>query len=1063
MLKFFKKGLASLLMMGATSSAFALEMTITFDRIPDEYKPIFDNTYYRPKYIFGKVVVETGNDVNYDKTKQYLWIPRDYGYISIKNLPFISYYDITYGASNRYLTKTRLDPFLLELANKNEYQHETITVKQITLTYGVNFVWNNYRYSLLTDETAQVERGANSSELVVPSTLGFAKEGFYDVTVTTVYGKAFANLSKLTKITLPATITSIGSGAFSNSPNLTTVVMQATTPPTLSADAFDASAVQNVAVYVPAEAYSLYKSAPVWKDMNIIPSGDSVAIDGINYNVTSDGIALVTSFDNDIETVAIPSTVSVDGTDCKVAIGLLPAQTANNLKSIYIGEDVAIQALSNKSVPNLKKIFYLGTSAPAITPGAMTSFANEDVQVYGASNEAISGIIEQTGGTPRIYPMLKNRFTTDGVVYIPTSTAGRTCDAVDYDYTTTNPAMGASATYRNVAFTIENINPYIFHQANALNSLSIDNTLPIPANFAKQTSVTTIELTSGEIAAEALMGNASLTELTLNNTGNIGTSAFANSANLTRLTINSKGNMGESAFANSATALISCGAEIEINNAGVIERSAFEAFGPIAYLYIGENVTGIKESAFENAFSGDINGFVEIECTGAIGTKAFYNTHNITTLTIAESVTGIGAEAFSFAMTGNKATALLYNSGTIAENSFSNNAAMTEVEIGENCRAIGTEAFSNNNALTEVTVGDGCTAIADRAFANNIALTSVTLGDAIESLGNEVFKGNAALKNVTFGSGLKTLGDYVFDNCTSMETLTVRAIEPPVCGTYDFRHIDTWSCELLVKRSSINAYAVAPQWNEFMNLSAFFDPNEVTDIVVDPESGLDDIFTNDLNIFVNDSKQVLVKVEPATAIAELKWESSDDAVATVDNNGTVVGVGVGEAKITITADDFSRAFTVKVNKREQTILWNQDFANITEGESVELTATTTSGLDVEYLIVTGEASVAESTLTVNGPGKITIEAGQPGNDEYLAAEAIQKSLNAVSGADISMADGSLFRIDGQELVVLSGAFELFNLQGVLIKSGTAPTRIALTPHATYILRINNKNIKLMMK
>lgn len=1043
MLKFFKNFLALLIMLCATSSANALEMTFKFDRMPDEYSSEFvKNSFLKPKFIQGKVEISTSGDVFYHSdTKDISFPSTGSSYLYIRHLPFISNYEITYSYEKAdKLLEDKLDPFVLQLTNyRKQYDYIGTTIKAITLTYGVKFVWNNFRYSLLTDETAQVEKSANASEIVVPSILEFAKEGWYNVTVTTVYENAFANLSKLQKVTLPATIESIGSGAFSNSPNLSAVIMQSVTPPTLSEDTFDKNATYKVAVYVPAESYSAYKSTPVWKDLNIIPSGEAVTIDGIEY-IPGDETAVLTAFGNDAETVTVPSTISVDGKDYPVVIGILPGNTNPNLKSVYIGENVGIQSLSVNNFPNLKKLFYLGTSAPTVNPGAMTLPDGQDMQVYGVNEEAIAGIVAQTKGTPRIYPMIKNRFTADGIIYFPTSTAGRTCDAVDYDYVTASPVIGETATYRNVKFTIQNINPYIFHQAKSLEKITVNNTLPLPSHFAKETSAFEINLKCADIPAES----------------------FINSTKLERLTINTTGNIGSSAFANSSTALTFRGAEIEINNEGTIESNAFLSFGPIDLLEIGKNVMGIEASAFEGAFSADAKGAVDIECNGPIGEKAFYNTHNIKELYIAESVTGIGAEAFLNAMTADKqVTVFLDNSGEIAQDAFRNNSALVKVQIGDGCSSIAETAFTENEALEDVTVGNGCVSIANQAFANNPALEKVVLGDAVKTIGNELFINNTALKDVSFGSALTALGDYVFDNCAAMEKITVNAVEPPVCGTYDFRHIDTWSCELLVPDKSVDAYATAPQWNEFMNLSAIVDPKEVTDIIIDPDSDLGDLFSNGLDLYVNDSKEITIKVLPVTADAELSWSSSDEAVVVVVN-GTVTAVGAGEAEITVNAGDINREFTVKVNKREQAILWEQEFTGLSEGATVELSATATSGLDVEYTVISGAASVDGTILKIENSGAVIIEASQPGNDEYLPAKAVRKNFNAMSGVDGIVANGTLFSVEGNELVILSGHYSLYDLRGILLEAGEAPARISLQSGNIYILCINNKNIKLII-
>lgn len=64
----------------------------------------------------------------------------------------------------------------------------------------------------------------------------------------------------------------------------------------------------------------------------------------------------------------------------------------------------------------------------------------------------------------------------------------------------------------------------------------------------------------------------------------------------------------------------------------------------------------------------------------------------------------------------------------------------------------------------------------------------------------------------------------------------------------------------------------------------------------------------------------------------------------------------------------------------------------------ELTATASSGLDIVYTITGGEnvASVSGSTVTLTGvSGVVTIQANQPGNSEFAAAEPVSQSFTVI--------------------------------------------------------------------
>lgn len=63
------------------------------------------------------------------------------------------------------------------------------------------------------------------------------------------------------------------------------------------------------------------------------------------------------------------------------------------------------------------------------------------------------------------------------------------------------------------------------------------------------------------------------------------------------------------------------------------------------------------------------------------------------------------------------------------------------------------------------------------------------------------------------------------------------------------------------------------------------------------------------------------------------------------------------------------------------------------GSRSPLKVTSTSGLPVS-LDVSGPASVANGILTINGPGVVSIQATQPGNDYYLPAAPVTRTFNA---------------------------------------------------------------------
>lgn len=84
----------------------------------------------------------------------------------------------------------------------------------------------------------------------------------------------------------------------------------------------------------------------------------------------------------------------------------------------------------------------------------------------------------------------------------------------------------------------------------------------------------------------------------------------------------------------------------------------------------------------------------------------------------------------------------------------------------------------------------------------------------------------------------------------------------------------------------------------------------------------------------------------------------------------------------------------KTHKYEQSVNWPQTLDSMLTTESLTLTATATSGLDIVY--ESSDPTIAtvneQGELIITRSGEITLTATQPGNYKYLAAESVTKTL-----------------------------------------------------------------------
>lgn len=122
--------------------------------------------------------------------------------------------------------------------------------------------------------------------------------------------------------------------------------------------------------------------------------------------------------------------------------------------------------------------------------------------------------------------------------------------------------------------------------------------------------------------------------------------------------------------------------------------------------------------------------------------------------------------------------------------------------------------------------------------------------------------------------------------------------------------------------------------------------------------------------------------------------SSQPAVATVaivdGRTLAITRVSLGATTITLVATDINgnqaqTSFVVNVTKVPQAITFATPANRVIGSAPFALSASSTSALPVSFSVVSGPASLAGSTLTMNGVGVVTLRATQSGNATYAAA------------------------------------------------------------------------------
>ncbi|MDE6520990.1 MAG: Ig-like domain-containing protein [Ruminococcus sp.] len=114
---------------------------------------------------------------------------------------------------------------------------------------------------------------------------------------------------------------------------------------------------------------------------------------------------------------------------------------------------------------------------------------------------------------------------------------------------------------------------------------------------------------------------------------------------------------------------------------------------------------------------------------------------------------------------------------------------------------------------------------------------------------------------------------------------------------------------------------------------------------------------NEINIAVGQSERITdIKVIPNNAVnQEMKWTSSDDSIAIVNNLGWIIGKKAGQCKVIIQSADNPNVFAVII-------------VNVSDGEPITTTSTseTTTATSSETTTETTSTTTSETTTTSTG-------------------------------------------------------------------------------------------------
>ena len=217
---------------------------------------------------------------------------------------------------------------------------------------------------------------------------------------------------------------------------------------------------------------------------------------------------------------------------------------------------------------------------------------------------------------------------------------------------------------------------------------------------------------------------------------------------------------------------------------------------------------------------------------------------------------------------------------------------LKKVVIPSTVTTIGAAAFNLSHNIKSVTMGDNVQSIGAWAFCGCSSLESIVLPDNVKDIDDNAFMDCTGLKTLTIGNKIERLASSVFMGCSRLEDIYCRLISPMATATDDmvFSGVPVETCTLHVPIGTKALYKESEVWSQFTNI--------VEDIELDTEVE-PWILLAGPRLWLDLGQIFQLNAWTTPADLPLAWTSSDESVATVDDQGVITAVAPGVAIITV--------------------------------------------------------------------------------------------------------------------------------------------------------------------
>lgn len=327
-------------------------------------------------------------------------------------------------------------------------------------------------------------------------------------------------------------------------------------------------------------------------------------------------------------------------------------------------------------------------------------------------------------------------------------------------------------------------------------------------------------------------------------------------------------------------------------NTEVASRSPFYSISTLKNLKIGTNVKVIDKYMFSYC-----KGLEEVTLPDnitSVNLWGFRGCSSLKSVRLSEKLSQVGDYGFSECTSLDNVT-FPASMTSVASNSFSDCTALRKLDLGQNLLIIGPSAFENDKALEGIEIPSTLYGLGVASFKNCTSLPYVEV-KSISSVGKEAFMGCTGLKWISLSDKTTSLGENSFAGCSNIAYVKSYATTAPE-GLVNFPSEVVANGTLFVPEGYEDDYTYSATWEDWMNIKPLTENVLVSSITLSQ---------TEANMKATETLPLRATVGSENAVNKsLIWKSSNEAIATISEEGVITANAVGHVTITAIAADGS--------------------------------------------------------------------------------------------------------------------------------------------------------------